>query len=106
LALTLGFERVCCTLFGSAECLDSGLVCCGWFDDFSYSHQVFSLAQRIIFTTSSAGFVASRIKGLNLSQPASDFFQYFNPSNACLQVVDLIDFFLLKLPAFLKKVPF
>jgi uncharacterized protein YodC (DUF2158 family) len=70
LALTLGFERVCCTLFGSAECLDSGLVCCGWFDDFSYSHQVFSLAQRIIFTTSSAGFVASRIKGLNLSQPA------------------------------------
>jgi len=24
---------------------------------------------------------------------ASDFFQYFNPTNACLQVVDLIDFF-------------
>ena len=37
--------------------------------------------------------------------PASDFFQYFNPSNACLQVVDLIDFFLPKLSAFLKKVP-
>ena len=36
---------------------------------------------------------------------SSDFFQYFNPSNACLQVVDLIDFFLPKLSAFLKKVP-
>jgi hypothetical protein len=37
-------------------------------------------------------------------RPASDFFQYFNPSNACLQVVDLIDFFLPKLSPFLKKV--
>ena len=36
---------------------------------------------------------------------ASDFFQYFNPSNACLQVIDLIEFFLPKPPAFLKKVP-
>jgi hypothetical protein len=36
--------------------------------------------------------------------PASDFFQYFNPSNACLQVVDLIEFFLLKLSPILKKV--
>jgi hypothetical protein len=71
LALTLGFEGVCCTLFGSAECLDSGLVCCGWLDDFGYSHQVFSLARRTIFTTSSAGFVDSRINGSNLSQPAS-----------------------------------
>jgi len=70
LALTLGFERVCCTLFGSAERLDSGLVCCGLFDDFSDSHQVFSLARRIIFTTSSAGFVVGRINGSNLSQPA------------------------------------
>jgi hypothetical protein len=74
LALTLGFERVCCTLFGSAERLDSGLVCCGWFDDFSYSHQVFSLAQRIIFTTSSAGFVDSRINLSNLPQPAMQTF--------------------------------
>jgi hypothetical protein len=37
-------------------------------------------------------------------QPASDFFQYFNPSNACLQVIDLIDFFLSKLSPLLKKV--
>ena len=36
--------------------------------------------------------------------PASDFFQYFNPSNACLQAVDLIEFFLLKLSPILKKV--
>ena len=35
---------------------------------------------------------------------ASDFFQYFNPSNTCLQVLDLIEFFLLKLPPILKKV--
>jgi hypothetical protein len=70
LALTLGFEHVCCTLFGSAERLDSGLVCCGWLDDFGYSHQVFSLAQWTIFTTSSAGSVDSRINGSNLSQPA------------------------------------
>jgi hypothetical protein len=44
-------------------------------------------------------------KGSNPSCPASDFFQYFNPSNACLQAVDLIEFFLPKLFAFLKKVP-
>jgi len=36
--------------------------------------------------------------------PASDFFQYFNPSNACLQVIDLIEFFLPKLFPTLKKV--
>ena len=36
---------------------------------------------------------------------ASDFFQYFNPSNACLQVIDLIEFFLPKLSPILKKVP-
>ena len=41
----------------------------------------------------------------NLTSSASDFFQYFNPSNTCLQVIDLIDFFLPKLSAFLKKVP-
>jgi len=35
---------------------------------------------------------------------ASDFFQYFNPSNACLQAVDLIEFFLSKLSLILKKV--
>jgi hypothetical protein len=74
LALTLGFEHVCCTLFGSAERLDSGLVCCGWFDDFGYSHQVFSLARALIFTTSFAGFVVGRIKGSNLSQPAMQTF--------------------------------
>jgi len=35
---------------------------------------------------------------------ASDFFQYFNPSRACLKVIDLIEFFLLKLSPILKKV--
>jgi hypothetical protein len=35
--------------------------------------------------------------------PASDFFQYFNSSNACLQVIDLIGFFLPKLSLILKK---
>jgi uncharacterized protein YodC (DUF2158 family) len=74
LALTLGFERVCCTLFGSAKRLDSGLVGCGWFDDFGYSHQVFSLAQWTIFTTSSAGFVVGHINSSNLSQPAKQTF--------------------------------
>ena len=34
---------------------------------------------------------------------ASDFFQYFNPSNGCLQVLDLIEFFLPKLSPMLKK---
>jgi hypothetical protein len=34
---------------------------------------------------------------------ASDFFQYFNPSNACLQVINLIEFFLSKLSPILKK---
>ena len=43
--------------------------------------------------------------GSNDTLSASDFFQYFNPSNTCLQVIDLIDFFLPKLSAFLKKVP-
>lgn len=47
----------------------------------------------------------NRLTHRNTDSPASDFFQYFNPSNACLQVVDLIDFFLPKLSAFLKKVP-
>jgi len=36
--------------------------------------------------------------------PASDFFQYFNPSNACLQAVDLIEFFLPMISLILKKV--
>jgi hypothetical protein len=45
LALTLGFERIGGTLFGSAKRLDSGLVGCGWFDDFSDSHQVFSITR-------------------------------------------------------------
>jgi hypothetical protein len=82
LALTLGFERVCCTLFGSAKRLDSGLVGCGWFDDFSYSHQVFSFTLPIIFTTSSVGFVVGRINGLNLSQPART-----SPANSLSRVV-------------------
>ena len=43
-------------------------------------------------------------EGSNPSFSASDFFQYFNPSNACLQAVDLIEFFLLKLSPILKKV--
>ena len=42
--------------------------------------------------------------GSNPTLSASDFFQYFNPSNACLQVIDLIDLFLPKLPPILKKV--
>jgi hypothetical protein len=45
--------------------------------------------------------------GIDHSNPifsASDFFQYFNPSNACLQVIDLIGFFLPKLSPILKKV--
>ena len=42
--------------------------------------------------------------GSNPTLSASDFFQYFNPSNACLQAVDLIEFFLPKLPPILKKV--
>jgi len=41
--------------------------------------------------------------GSNPTLSASDFFQYFNPSNACLQAVDLIDFFLPKLYPFLNK---
>ena len=32
--------------------------------------------------------------------PASDFFQYFNPSNACLQVIELIEFFPKAFPDF------
>ena len=32
-------------------------------------------------------------EGSNPSLSASDFFQYFNSSNACLQAVDLIEFF-------------
>jgi hypothetical protein len=35
---------------------------------------------------------------------ASDFFQYFNPSSACLQVIDLIEFFLSRLSPILKNV--
>jgi hypothetical protein len=35
-------------------------------------------------------------------RPASALFQYFNPSNACLQVIDLIGFFLPKLSLILK----
>jgi hypothetical protein len=36
--------------------------------------------------------------GSNDTLSASDFFQYFNPSNACLQVLDLIDFFFQSFP--------
>jgi len=70
LALTLGFESISRSLLVGAKRFDSYLVWSRWFDDFSYSHQVFSLAQRIIFTTSSAGFVDSRINLSNLPQPA------------------------------------
>jgi hypothetical protein len=53
----------------------------------------------VLKTSKPKGFVSS-----NLTASASNFFQYFNPSNACLQVVDLIDFFLSKLSPILKKV--
>jgi len=44
------------------------------------------------------------IDGGNFILTSQDFFQYFNPSNACLQVIDMIDLFLPKLPPILKKV--
>jgi hypothetical protein len=49
-------------------------------------------------------FFGIGIEDSNPTFSASDFFQYFNPSNTCLQVLDLIEFFLLKLPPILKKV--
>jgi hypothetical protein len=38
-------------------------------------------------------YTRKRIEGSNPSFSANDFFQYFNPSNAYLQAVDLIEFF-------------
>jgi len=88
LALTLGFERIGGTLFGSAKRLDSGLVGCGWFDDFSYSHQVFSFALPIIFTTSFAGFVASLIEVSNLSVRRNKFSELTVQIEVSIRVAD------------------
>jgi len=50
-------------------------------------------------------FLFGRTNVSNPVPPASDFFQFFNPSNACLQVIDLIGLFPPKHPLILKKVP-